>query len=440
MSYTLRLSATDSVRDRLTPSDFLWRPPGEPSSLFADVGPRGEELGDVPALHADFLRLAVLAYLVDRTVPRGRGRRGVAWTRDLPLKVPVSDPSAWTPHGEALERALDFLTGDAWHLEFVPCRLPALRTTLDTADEPDGPVLLFSGGADSLAGAVLHQARTGVEPVLLSQWNWTAIRGVQRDLVGRLHALWGDEPTHVPVHIGRREKQPWSGVRFRSEDTSRARSLLFMACGLAASGAREKPLVVAENGFTSLNLPLGGERRGPLSTRTTHPAFLDTLKQVLRSVGLVVDLQTPHEGQTKGEMFAAVGDVIGPDAASELLSASHSCSKPGAQYLGRPFGPGDQCGLCYACLVRRAAFIAADLDDRTAYTLDRLHGRPERARWLEEADRRTAWRSVEAAVDRGVQRADVVALGLPARVANRDAMALLQRGLTELAALQLDVA
>ena len=55
------------------------------------------------------------------------------------------------------------------------------------------------------------------------------------------------------------------------------RSFLFLAFGLAIASMEELPLWIPENGFASLNLPLTADQRGSLSTRTTHPLFLEQL-------------------------------------------------------------------------------------------------------------------------------------------------------------------
>jgi hypothetical protein len=437
-AHKLILSASQRALEKLGTEDFLWRRPPAESSFYSTVGPRLEDLGSMPELHADFVRLATLAYLVDRTVKRGRGiRRGTRWARDLSLGVPVADPAPWEAHAGRMCALLDFLTGDRWELQFTRRRLPRLATA--TTPTGDGPVLLFSGGADSLAGAILLREELGAPPVLLSQWNWSTIAGIQNQLVGRLEEHWDTDVVHQQIQLGRRDKQIGSGRSFGQEDSSRSRSLLFIALGLAAAAVRDTELVIAENGFTSLNVPLGGERRGALSTRTTHPGFLDALAETLQAVGLSVRLTTPFANLTKGALFGRIRDALDTDVASELLSSTHSCAKPGAQYLGAGFSPADQCGLCYGCLVRRAAFLASEVRDRTEYVEAKLMGDSRRSTWLDQGEKRSHATAVAAAVARGLRPADVLALSLPSRVDRREALALAEAGLAELSALDIDL-
>lgn len=191
--------------------------------------------------------------------------------------------------------------------------------------------------------------------------------------------------------------------------------------------------MMAENGWASINPPLAGERRGAFSTRTTNPAFLDGLQQVLATLGVATQIRNPFEGMTKGDVFAKVRDLLGPADASRLLSASHSCAKPIAGHFHTPART--HCGLCFGCLLRRAAFIVADLDDQTDY-VDQLLTGAERAAYLSPNQRRL-YETVAYAASKDFSPADIIELGLPERIHTRDALALAQRGLDELAKVEI---
>lgn len=423
--HALIFTASERRLAALSPDDFLWRPRTEPSSMHTNLGPRLDELGHVPALHLDLVHLATLVYLVDRTAERSR----YGWERQLELTVPVSDASVWETVAEPLESLLRFLSGDDWRLSFKGRRLPRAGDRAEVIGE--GPVVLFSGGADSLCGALVVADDLGRSPVLMSHWDTTTTGGIQAALTERLDDLWSADTPRIAARIGRRRQQVGSGADFGKEPTSRTRSLLFVALGLAAASVRDADLVMAENGWASMNVPLGGERRGALSTRTTHPAFLDGLMGALRTVGITTPLTNPFEALTKGEMFRRVKQIHGADVASELLSMTHSCAKPGAQYHG--FSPAAQCGLCFGCLVRRGAFLAADLEDGTEYVELLLRGQGRRrARWLTDEKRKT-YTALRYRVERGISPTDIVTLGLPARVSRADALRLARAGLAEAA-------
>lgn len=295
--HRLLLRAGSRQLQNLSTDDFFWSPRGEASSMETSIGPRVEELGLVPALHVDFVRLAVLVFLVDRSVLRERGT-GFRWDRELELIVPVSDPAAWSTAAGELAHHLHVLTGDWWTLQFEKER-PRKKGKVAEVDATD-IVCLFSGGADSLAGAIAAHAKTGSPPVFVSHWDFSALSKVQSDLVGRLAKLWGASPVHHRIEVTRRGHQVGSAKKFPNEKSRRSRSILFVALGLAAAAARGAELWVSENGFTSINPPLSPERRGSLTTRTTNPSFLDGLADTLRGIGLAVQIVTPFEHLTKG--------------------------------------------------------------------------------------------------------------------------------------------
>jgi hypothetical protein len=189
---------------------------------------------------------------------------------------------------------------------------------------------------------------------------------------------------------------------------------------------------VPENGFASLNLPLSPERRGALSTRTTHPRLLDELQSIATAVGIDVSITNPFEALTKGEIFRQVADIYGDRAASTILSASHSCGRPGGNWEG--FDPGLQCGVCFGCLVRRSAFIASDVTDQSVYVEATLRRDPaRRGVWIENRRRDAA--AIEYRTRRPYELADVLAASLPERVEPDAALALARRGAAELARL-----
>lgn len=425
-AHRLLLSAGSRQLAQLSREDFVWRPAGEESSLRTTLGPRLEQLGPVADPHVDFVRLAALVYLVDRTAPRTE--RG--FERELSLTVPVAAPDVWNEHADRFAALLRLLSSDTWSLTFTKAR-PPRRREIAAAHRSD-LVLLFSGGADSLSGALVAHA-AGRKPLLASHWDFSITGGVQNRLIGDLEAFWGERPATQKARLGRRSTQIGSGVKFRTEGSSRSRSLLFLALGLAIASVNDAELWMAENGFASLNVPLTGERRAAFSTRTTHPGFLLDLTELLRELGLRVELFNPFEELSKGEVYQRVMNAIGPSDASRLLSASHSCAKPDR---GPAFPAETHCGACFGCLVRRAAFLAANLPDTTIYIEQQLRGDTGRDARMGHAWR-TTYESARARAARGVGIAEILALGLPDDYDLDTALRVAQTGVAELALLQL---
>ncbi len=388
------------------------------------LGPRLGALGPVPAANVDLVRLAVIVYAADRSTLRKVGATN--WSqRELRLEVPVSDPSRWEPLTPQLQAALGFLSGDAWTLRFRAARLPK-EGARDTRFAGAKRVVLLSGGADSAVGALLSRHDLGeAQHVLVSHVGLTSLAPVQVDIARRIGDLLPGPPQfHQQIHFSRHTTQ-FDGTRFRDETSTRTRSFLFLAFGLAVASIDGLPLWIPENGFASLNPPLTADQRGSLSTRTTHPLFLEQLTALATAAGAHAVIENPLAGATKGEMFVRVGELVGVDAASDFLSATHSCGHTGHRSL--KISPLQHCGVCYGCLLRRASFLAARVKDQTEYLAARTADRPDgylRSKSVEP--------SLRAFLARGLRTTDLASLALPDTYSTAEARDICQRAIAEL--------
>ena len=422
----------NQLPEKITIDDYIWRRPGDgPQSLHVNIKPDLGEFGNVLVENRDVVWLAVTTFLADRTTARPRG-----WQREFHTVTPVVNIGRWESVRDDFAAVLSFLTSDEWKTSFVLDTLgnAGQEKCPRTKEEPPSDVVcLFSGGADSLCG-VIRALTEGFRPTLMSHWDWPGHSAVQSELVRDIQNLFEVELPHVRVNLGRSAKQV-GGASFGDEPSRRSRSFLFIALGLAVASARGPvPLWIAENGFTSLNPPLASERRGALSTRSTHPEFLNRLHGIVQAVGAHAEFTNVFGDLTKGEMFRTVADAIGHVRASELLSKTHSCSHVRwAMQYGRP--PGMQCGVCFGCLVRRGAFMSANLEDRTPYLVTDLV-EPQRSLFLKSK----ALQEVETmryATNRHFGMADVLASELPRDCDPESVLSLIRRGFREIAAVEM---
>lgn len=405
---------------------LLWTRSGR-SSFTGTLDPYLSGLGTVNSRNVDLVRIALGVLAADRSVPRQAG--GSDWNaRDLELTVQVDDPDAWQAHSADLTRIVGFLSGDNWTFDFTAAP-PIGETALPIEEQHHDRTVLLSGGADSAAGALLSAVELGRgrSQALVSHFSATAISPVQQGVVAAIQNLAPEvKQVHRQFHLNRGSKR-LDDTPFRNESSTRSRSLLFLALGLAVAERAGSALWIAENGFASLNPPLGPDRRGSLSTHTTHPRFLGELAGLMQDVGGHAQIENPFAALTKGEMFRRVADVVGIDAASTYLSATNSCSHTDARFSGVT---GASCGVCFGCLVRRAAFVASGITDQTTYLVNDTSGR---------FDTFVAGKSIieplRDFVDRGIRPRDVMAMPLPQGYAAQDALALSQRGIDELGAL-----
>lgn len=422
--HRLQFSVSAVKEKKLSAADFIWRPPPDASSFRTNISPGLEELKGAQRRNVEFLRLAVLAYLTDRTVPRPN--RG--WARELSLQVPVWDPDVWNGAASDFDDILSFLTNDRWSIAFYRARTPKGESQIQP---PQAAIYsLLSGGADSLCGAIRLLSEVD-DACFISHADSSRVGNSQNVVVSALEILVGDSVCRWSCWLGRSSEQIGSEEPFGKESTSRSRSLLFVALGLAASSGNEAVLWIPENAYASLNPPLAAERLGALSTRTTHPWYLWRLRQTLQNVGAHHSVVNPFWGLTKGEMFKEVALQIGSPVASSMLSESHSCSRSSLYFSGVKGVA--QCGLCFGCLVRRAAFNTAGLQDQTDYLIQDLDAPIGSGNGWLTPGYRVDLETVRYAAKRGVDPAAVLSAPLPPDVEPDEAMDISKRGIAELA-------
>src|SRR5882724_3143395 len=302
-----------------------------------------------PSIRAwDFLTFALAVFATDRFLVRRNAADG--WTREIGLQVDLVDPAPWHPLNENIAGMLRFLTGDIWSVEFRDggMRPPNWHPKLTDRD----CVCLFSGGLDSFIGAA-DITRTGRRPLLVSQASIKEA-STQQYLAGRL----GLDQNRFAANVLERYAPPY-------EPSSRSRSILFLGYGIAAASTLPQSkntieVYLPENGLISLNPPFQWRRLGSLSTRTTHPHFINQLQRLLNNLDLRVQLINPYRWKTKGEMLAnCKSDVV-----RKFAHASYSCGK------GKRLN--QHCGRCVPCIIRRAAFVKAKIPDKTGYHVDDL--------------------------------------------------------------------
>lgn len=402
---------------------FLWD--GSATDSFkSKLHPSLVSLGSVSGVNADFVRIALAVYAADHSVLRES--KGSEWNqRSFELTVPVGEPKRWADNADSLTGLLGFLTGDVWSMTFVQSSLPDAPTVM--VEDASLRTVLFSGGADSATGALVsaHALGPGETHNLLSHSSSGATGSSQRLVTAALNGHFGSKNSaHHRIFLSRAEKR-LDGTEFSQEPSSRSRSLLFLALGLAVAGQSGGPLWIPENGFASLNPPLGPERVGALSTRTTQPWFLWRVSSLLTDMeghGWIVN---PFEHATKGEMFRRVESILGADGASLYLSTTNSCSHTDQRYLGVPSGT--HCGVCFGCIVRRASFQASGVVDKTWYLSSESSQKV-----MDYVEKKSVMTAMRDFVELGIEEAVIMAMPLPPGYLTRTALELSQRGMSEL--------
>jgi len=309
----------------------------------------------------DFLFMASVFYATDKFV----GRKDVEdkWTRNIKIKTPVYDLMKWQTEKENLDKCMSFLTGDIWDIEFYQ-NTSSLHRPNERRRSPRRVlsrvqadlVCLFSGGLDSLVGAVDWLESNPQGDILLVGHYDGQVSGPKTDqsnLLKHLQQHYAPRIDSLQIRAG----QNPSG----KETTFRSRSILFLAIGIyaAASIGENVPLVIPENGTIALNIPLTPSRRGSCSTRTAHPSYLRMLSHILQSVGITNPILNPLGMKTKGEAISQCGNQ---QILQNAIPESVSCGKSGhkSSWIRRD---AKGCGRCVPCIFRRASLHVIDADN-----------------------------------------------------------------------------
>lgn len=340
----------------------------------------------LPIVAADLLNIAASVTWADRNDRRplrevGKFRQYRGWARKISLIIGVREPDRWQDKRvkETLQDLLYWLTEDIWELDF---RYEPIHSIADVQPvlfgdkkERDALIVLYSGGLDSLAGAVtLRNLYPEREIVLLSV------------IADRLAFITQQQYCSIQSLVSRRELTRYAPLHFHlvhkkktktkqdeekaNEDSQRTRGFLFFASGLAqALVYNSKRILMCENGVGMLNLPFNKRQLGVQHTRSVHPQTILQLNQLLNLLELSdIRYEAPFLALTKGQLC----QVLGSSKLAHRCNDTISCDSFPVRKK-RPVKDSTRewhCGTCSSCLLRRQSIFASELsgvDDENIY-------------------------------------------------------------------------
>jgi hypothetical protein len=333
----------------------------------------------LPPIFLDLIDIATYVYCGDQAIRRGGDGVldfGENWRRNLFFRIPVRKPGFWKKAavlGE-LVSTLSFLSEDEYTFDFETLTQDhPFERYLDFNSTPyDGlaeEVVMFSGGIDSLGGAVQESVIDKRKVILVNHQSTGKLVLRHNHLLGMLVEKAGYyRPLHLPVLIN---KAKYLGREY----TQRTRSFLYAALGATiATMIGLSRLRFYENGIVSLNLPPSPQVIGARATRTTHPQVLNRFAQLFSLMAeKTFTVENPFWPKTKTEIVRLIADAgCGP-----LLKYATSCT-----HTWEITKQHTHCGTCSQCIDRRFAVLAAGQeanDPAEAYRVDLLVGERTRA-------------------------------------------------------------
>lgn len=323
--------------------------------------------GNVPAVAADLIRIGAFVYWADQEVDRKAENEvfGQQWNRRFVLAVPVQELGLWERPDvkRALERAVNYGTDDRWEFHFVGDSVARSRFLFSAGSGfsvPPDSILLFSGGTDSFCAAA-EEAAIGRRPVLVSHSPSPRVKGHQASLRAALVDAglgWDFPAVHAEVSKTQNPER---------ERTQRSRGFLYSVIGASVAvslGIRD--VVLADNGFVSIALPVNGQAIAGKMSRTTHPRFQKLFNDLMELIQPGVRIRNPLLYRTRAEIL---GSLVNP-LLREALKHTRSCAAGSRLSDDAP-----HCGTCSQCIDRRIGMSAAGLAAfDTAYVTDMFVG------------------------------------------------------------------
>jgi hypothetical protein len=332
----------------------------------------------LPSVFLDLIDIATYVYCADQAVRRGGDGVqdfGDNWRRNLFFRVPVRNPTLWKEASvlDHLIATLSFLSEDEYHFDFEQLTGDhQFESYLQFGGTPyDGiveEVVMFSGGVDSLGGAVQESIIDKRKVLLVNHRSSGKLVPRHNRLLELLMEQAKDcKPLHFPVVINKAKS-------LGREYTQRTRSFLYASLGATfATMIGLSRLRFYENGIVSLNLPPSPQVIGARATRTTHPQVMNGFSQLFSQLAKkTFVVENPFLWKTKTEVVRLIGDAD----CGKLLKFATSCT-----HTWEITKQHTHCGTCSQCIDRRFAVLAGGKeanDPGEAYKVDLLVGERKR--------------------------------------------------------------
>lgn len=319
----------------------------------------------IPLVYEDLFVFGLSIFAIDKRMGRNLSKDN--WTREISVQLPVHNTVLWNNTIPLLNTMLSFLTGDKWDVQFYDTGEKYSIQPIKHYKHIDATkyqsVCLFSGGLDSLCGAI-KLVEEGQSLILLGHNEYPKLREKQHHMADVIENHYeGQSIRFFDFSANARAPFRPDGYLNSSENTCRSRSLLFLTAAVSIAGiiGEGTKVYIPENGFISINVPLTASRQGSCSTRTTHPYFLSCFSQLLQMLSIKHEIVNPFQFLTKREVVETVQNTA---TFQELYPLTISCSHPCNGRWKRLSSPSN-CGYCYPCLIRKASLIGLDSDSTT---------------------------------------------------------------------------
>ncbi|MBK7358113.1 MAG: 7-cyano-7-deazaguanine synthase [Saprospiraceae bacterium] len=312
----------------------------------------------------DLVEIAGYIYAADRMIKRGNPEQVEyhSWARKFHFHIKVRDYNFWKQKqiSERLNDALCFIAGDLdYKFTFIKGGQDVGQKNLFDnekikLEKKDNSVIaLFSGGLDSLAGALEKLETTNQNLILVShRSNNFTVSQIQENVFNLLNNDYPNRIQYFTFYCN------LSGER-AVEETQRTRIFLYSSIAYALmSLSSQKQILVFENGMTSINFYKRQDAMNARASRTTHPQTIALLENILSFIsGETIELVHPFLYNTKTDIV----EKIKMYKKQHYLNSTISCTRTFQSFSNN--SQATHCGGCSQCIDRRIAAYASHQED-----------------------------------------------------------------------------
>ncbi len=331
---------------------------------------------NIPSIVMDMLEIGSYIYSADQAISRGGDRwrgNGQYWNRHFVFRIPVREAKIWNKPEilNELSRTLGFLSDDIYEFQFDDLQRDIPQDQYfdfheDTPWFDAQEVLLFSGGLDSLAGAIDEIFNNNKNVILVTHSPVGRISKRTRELVEGIRKIMpeGKKILHIPVWVNKDKG-------LAKDNDQRSRSFLYTMLGAAIAKMQGlKRIRFYENGIVSSNLPISEQLVGARASRSTHPIALIGFAKILGvAFNDKFEVDNPFFWKTKSDVVS----LIKESGMTDLIGLTCSCSHTRKTTKVMP-----HCGVCSQCIERRIATRYNNLenaDPSSRYEIDLFTGK-----------------------------------------------------------------
>lgn len=265
--------------------------------------------------------------------------------RKLTLNIKVKNVEEFKKIKKKIKRLVKFMASEDWEFNFIKKESENIvedNKLFETETEKFEVIALLSGGLDSFTGTYFNKNKK----TKFIGFNLQNPEGKSQSLIKEFI-----KQKNYNSKFNLYELKNMNKITL----TQRTRSLFFFGLGIVeAYMSNINKLNIYENGVMSLNPPIDLSRT---TTKTTHPKTIYLFNEILKELGLNMEVENTCINKTKAEMVGELEkDYV------DFIKNTVTCGV-GRMNVSFDNSKYTHCGACVPCILRKITLSALDLEN-----------------------------------------------------------------------------